>query len=136
MNDAMKNVLVEKSLEIVNSIQSTVGKTAEYAQEQLPDIAQQYIAYGQIYQTTILSLALIASITLFILSWRSAKVRDRAIPGSVLSTTEFFMVSGTEFFMVSGFGSTIIALYNVSETIMVWTAPKVWLIREVIYMFR
>lgn len=43
----MKDALQLKMVEILTAIQSAVGKSADFALEQLPDIAQQYVLYGR-----------------------------------------------------------------------------------------
>ena len=59
----MKDALQLKMVEILTAIQSAVGKSADFALEQLPDIAQQYVLYGRVWSTIAVLVSLAFLVT-------------------------------------------------------------------------
>ena len=54
----MNEQLQAKLVEILSGIQAAVKAAGDFALEQLPDIAYQYIAFGRAYYTFIIILAI------------------------------------------------------------------------------
>lgn len=111
----MEKELQGKLVEILSSIQAATGKASDFAMEQLPDIAQSYVAYGRVYTTMCVAFAVLFSVAL---GWAGNR---------------FSKASEGVSWIAAGFGSVvpfIIFLTTFSEMLMVWFAPKVWLLKE------
>lgn len=128
----IKDQVANKVMEILTSIQTQVGQGVDFAKEQLPDIAQQFIKYGTIsslVETIIFFVFLCVSIiSLFIAYKDSKKKYDQQ--------REELQVLG---FVAGSIGllvTTIGFFYNLFKFIFVYTAPKVWLLKEIVYLFK
>lgn len=129
----MKDELQTKLAEILTAIQASVAKGTDFALEQLPDIAQQYLLYGKVWAiiTVLVMLAtnvLIAWITLKFgyLSKRVNKYGDWS-EGRVV-----VMIIGTFTFLFSA----SIFLVALQELLLIHFAPKVWLIKEIMGLLK
>lgn len=112
----MKEELQGKLLEILTSIQTATGKAADFAMAELPDIAQQYIAYGRVFETVwtvFFFTAMCVFVALVIFLIKKDEHEAAIIPGAL-----FFV-------------SAILFLGSLKDTVMVWFAPKVWLLKEI-----
>ena len=124
----MKDELQLKLVEILTAIQVGVGKSADFALEQLPDIAQQYVLYGRAWHTASVLwwLAILASSVWVALrfGFLSKEVNSwgKWSDGRVAAA-----MSGTGATGVSSF----ILLWELRSAMLVWFAPKVWLLKEV-----
>lgn len=128
----MKEELQGKLVEILTSMQNVAGKAGDFAMEQLPDIAQSYVAFGRAYQTFM--VAAVAGVLLVI----------------VLGTIKFFRKACTDEGVLDGmpppfaigFGALAsaipftILMGHLQPFLMVWFAPKVWLLKEIAGMLR
>ena len=116
----MKEELQDKLVEILGSIQTAAGKASDFALDQLPDIAQSYVAYGRAYTTFIIVLTLTVT-ALFIAFGRSFEKDmgkcDRGFP-----TFLACMASVLPMGFFAG---------NLNSFFLVWVAPKVWLLKEI-----
>lgn len=124
----MNEQLQAKLVEILSGIQSAVKAAGDFALEQLPDIAYQYIAYGRAYYTFLTILAIVGiaiGLWLFIRKAIYGEQRDRSYSWS--DNRSAALAGGIGLIFVSFF----IFVANVSNTIMVWFAPKIWLIKEI-----
>ena len=117
----MKNELEPKLVEVIGQLQGAVMKASDFAIQQLPDVVQSYILYGRISNVLILVLDLAI---LYGCWWvykipeeddfygGDKKIVQALFSGSVAAATLFHL-----FFMIQ-------------ETVLVWAAPKIWLIKE------
>lgn len=123
----MKEELQSKLVEILTSIQAGVGKAADFAVEQLPDIAQQYIMFGMVSNVAGSVIALAFSIGLgWLCYWLLTK------PGSKDKYGDVEACHGVGA-LFSGFGAIIATfafIVGLKETLLVLFAPKVWLLME------
>lgn len=118
MNEQLQNKLAE----ILGQIASGVKMAGDFTMTQLPDIAQQYVLYGLIKNTIflVLFLIVIAGLAKSILwTFRRPSMEDE-LKGPFV----FF-----EVLAIVGFGA--FTLIQAKETLLVWFAPKVWLIKEI-----
>jgi len=137
----MKEELQTKLVEILGSIQTAAGKAGDFAMVQLPDIAQQYVVYGRAY-TLVLMLGAMA---IFCLGFYCVHLTKRKVaaadakyaeamkqPNSYVSRSHFFEWSDVGPFPFIPFvvGVTVFGI-NLSQTLLVWFAPKVWLLKEI-----
>lgn len=123
----MKDDLQGKLVEILTSIQSAAGKASDFTLEQLPDIAQSYVAYGR--ATAILYIAVCLTVwvaAILCLRWAlknpwSDRYNDRA---------ESYYAAVTVSSVV-GFVAGVSLVIAVHKGALVWLAPKVWLLKEI-----
>lgn len=117
MNEQLQNKLAE----ILGQIASGVKAAGDFTLTQLPDIAQQYVIYGRVSETffTVMALILLAVWVRGII-WFWKKADD---------TDEYAII----LFVGSGGGFTLAAfsLISLNHALLVWFAPKVWLIKEI-----
>lgn len=124
----MKDELQLKLVEILTAIQVGVDKGADFALEHLPDIAQQYVLYGRVWSTVsvlwwLTMLAAFAWVALR-LGFLSKKV-DRW--GNWSNTRIAAALAGSAATGISSF----ILQWELRSAMLVWFAPKVWLLKEV-----
>lgn len=119
MNEELQGKLVE----IIGSIQTAAGKASDFALEQLPDVAQSYVAYGRVSTLTALTVC-VGALIAYGLTLRLCFARRNEDDGVSL----FFVgILGGVFVAMPAF---IASLVYLNAAILVWLAPKVWLLRE------
>ena len=112
----MKSELQDKLVEVLTSIQAAASKANDFAVEQLPDIAQSYIMYGQITCTLASALFLVLTVTCVALAVHMFRNdNEEYLPGPILF----------------GLASLLGLAFALPSTVMVWVAPKVWLLKEI-----
>ena len=107
----MKEELQSNLVEILTSIQTATGKAADFAVEQLPDIAQSYVAYGQVWAALAFVIGMASTVAVFAASYRWLNPTDGA--SSLLGV----------------FVGVPLAIFTVTQLhalILVSVAPKVW----------
>ena len=117
----MKNELEPKLVEVIGQLQGAVMKASDFAIQQLPDVVQSYILYGRISNlfTLVFELALLYG------CWRLYKLPTKK---GLHEEEEAFLK--TTFSGTVGVATLILALFSIQETVLVWAAPKIWLIKE------
>jgi len=116
----MNEQLQSKLVEILSGIQSATKAAGDFAMEQLPDIAQSYLLYGRIS----LLLYVLLGVALFgvaCLALRAATRHDADEWTQV--------IGGVGSVFSAAFGLGLIGV-NLSGALLVWMAPKVWLLKE------
>ena len=114
----MKEELQSKFVEILTNIQDATGKAADFAMAELPDIAQQYLYFGRVFETFMfVILTVIIGLLVWLTFWiaKNADQFDNAaaiIPG-IFSFVVFLLWCS-----------------QLKDVLLVWFAPKVWLITE------
>lgn len=117
----MKPDLQDKLVEILTSIQAAANKANDFAVEQLPDIAQSYIMYGQITHTLASALFLVLTAICAALAVHMFRNdNEEYLPGPILF----------------GVASLLGLAISLPSTVMVWVAPKVWLLKEIAGMMK
>lgn len=122
----MQEQLLQRADSIFTSISAGVAKAGEFASEQIPDIAMQYVAFGRAYNTT----AVLGSLILIV------------IYGFVLR--KLYRTGNMEIFfpvaILGGFatGSITIPIFlsHIKSFLLVWYAPKIWLITEIVSLVK
>ena len=113
----MDKELQGKLVEILSSIQSATGKAADFAVEQLPDIAQSYVAYGRATTTAAVVFGVLSCAWAL---WAIRKSEDGR---------------NEDIYVIGGMAATVVGmvavLTNFSAMLLVWFAPKVWLLKEI-----
>ena len=127
--------LLNRADSIMSSIGDAVNRGAEFVQGQMPDIALQYVAFGRAYETVSMLIALallLVGLWLFInVACRNTfKLRDWDddwAPGRVAAA-----IAGS----ISITVGLIAFAVNLKGFLLVWSAPKVWLILEIARLVR
>jgi len=117
----MNEQLQSKLVEILSSMQEAAKATGDFAMAQLPEIAQMFVLYGRVSTIlfAIMGLALcVAGLWLFRLARRSDTMSGDEMGG---------VIGG---FLCMFLGAPIFGL-NLSHALLVWFAPKVWLLKEI-----
>ena len=129
----MKDELQLKMVEILTAIQSAVGKSADFAMEQLPDIAQQYVLYGRVWSTIAVLVSLAFLVTAVWAALRFGYLSKKTdYDGDWTEGRGFAAALGT----VAAALAAYIFLYELRGAALVWLAPKVWLLKEVAGLLR
>ena len=120
----MKSELEPKLVEVIGQLQGAVMKASDFAIQQLPDVVQSYILYGRIRNL----VTLVFEIAILYGCWRLYKLpaKDSSYGGD----EEAFLILKTSFSGVVGGTTLILILFTIQETVLVWAAPKIWLIKE------
>ena len=96
-------------------LQGKIDPAVDFATQQAVDIAQQYVMFGMAYQTFIS----VGCILVFI--------------ASIWLTKKFWEVSGGAVFIIAGIPTvcSVVCFCNtIRDTLLVWFAPKVWLLTQ------
>ena len=120
MNDALQLKLVE----ILGQIQAATKTAGDFALEQLPDIALQYVAYGRAMHTTGLAFGVLLALTILAVTVVRRKNLSE-IPMWVIPTYLIGIPVAIKF-IANNFGPAM----------LVWFAPKVWLLKELAGMLK
>lgn len=114
----MNEQLQSKLVEILTSIQSAVKQGGDFAMEQLPDIALQYVAYGRATYTLRVLIGLLGIAFLVSITKAARKALNNEDPWPLLV------------YLFGSLGIALTLVYNTGPALMVWFAPKIWLIKE------
>ena len=130
MNEIAQELL--KRADVIGAwLSGAVTKTADFATTQAIDIALQYVMYGRLLYTFVILTSLISLILsswfFFVKGVNNTKAvvnaPGRCIDGNWLAE-RIVATFGGGFLAVVSF---IVCAVNVKEFLMVWAAPKVWL---------
>jgi len=124
----MKEQLQGKLVEILTSIQTTVGKASDFAMEQLPDIAMQYIHFKMTWYCVEIVLFSALTIYLWKLGTRCWKVWDTKGDGDY-GFCWFISRAGA---IITSF----VVVYNLYYSLMILIAPKIWFIYQMVDMVK
>jgi hypothetical protein len=111
--------LESKLVEVISSISENVTQVKDFAVEQLPDAAQQYLLFGMIWET-------IGFIIFLLLSAGSIKLLIWGFKNNAISDTGIFAI------LFGGIGSIIFSLLSIAQiqqVLLVFLAPKLYLIQ-------
>lgn len=129
----MKEELQGKLAEILTSIQTAAGKASDFAMEQLPDIAQSYVAYGRVWLTLqALWLAVVVVAALFVAARYGFMSTKKTSYGHWADERIFAAAAGSVIALVS----SSFFMSMLQPVILVWLAPKVWLLKELAHMLK
>lgn len=116
MNKELSQELLKRADSILDAVGKAASKAGEFASEQLPDIAMQYIAFGRAYETSMLALGM------------------AGIAVSVWGTIKMFKSEWEEvtpMMLIPFLLSATVAGIHIKSTILVWAAPKIYLITSI-----
>ena len=128
----MEKELQGKLVEILSSIQAATGKASDFAMEQLPDIAQSYVAYGRVSSSLFALAAIAAAAASFHIAYnkgfndKAATHQDGCQKGDWHDSRIAFTIIGSVCFLFA----FLVCVPVINEALLVWLAPKVWLLKE------
>lgn len=122
----MNEQLQTKLVEILGNIQSATKAAGDFALEQLPEIAQQYLLYGRVSITFTVLLCFLITIACTWGLLYCVKKLDSCNYGGEAKYGFGMVLHG-----VGVSGAATIGLCELSSLFLVWFAPKVWLIKEI-----
>lgn len=127
----MQEQLLGQASDILQSVTDTVSKATNFAAEQIPDIALQYVAYGRAIETTLVLLGVLIMAAALTAGYQL--VVKNALKFSETEANWFISV----LFVLPTFATGALVFGgNLSQFFMVWVAPKVWLIKELVNLVK
>ena len=126
----LQQQLLDRADSIMNSIATTVDKASTFAAEQVPDIALQYVAFGRASLSAYMAIGVIVFCVAFWMCIRIGIMNSRGYPTDGYTWDER-RIGATLFGGGLGAVSVAVLLINLNNFIMVWVAPKIWLINEI-----
>jgi len=133
MDDSMKNELLKSAKGILDLISNGVQSGAAFAKQQLPDIANQYLAWG-LYDSisTAVMCALFSAISIYVFynmlknKW---KLEDSYgwHAGRIIGCTAGGLI---------GVPSIVGFFCSLSEILKITVAPKVWLLQHIVELIK
>lgn len=126
----LQQQLLDRADSIMDSIATTVDKASTFAAEQVPDIALQYVAFGRASISAYMAISVVVFCVAFWLCIRVGIMNSRGYPIDNYSWDER-RTGATIFGGALGIVSIIVFFVNLNHFIMVWVAPKIWLINEI-----
>lgn len=120
--------LLSRADSIFKSIADAASKATDFAAEQLPDIAYQYIAMERVYLTVLIVGSLIfCSLSIFLL------IRGIFKDVWKIGSERIFLIFPIGLFGFIGF---VMFFTNLKSFIMVWFAPKIFIITNIITLIK
>jgi hypothetical protein len=118
MNDELQSKLVE----VLAGISEGVAQAKDFAVEQLPDVAQQYIMFGMVWETSLLALyaTFIALIAFGIWKMWPSDTNNIDAMGFLTVFGGFSLV-----------GLLIAFVIQIKPVLLVWFAPKLYLLQGI-----
>jgi hypothetical protein len=128
MEHSMNEQLQAKLVEILAGIQSATKAAGDFAMEQLPDVVQQYVLYGRIVSLFWVFVG-IALFAIGALSIKRAKLEGHG----EWKYESFLKDFGLGYWVGTIFCGVglISAATSTNAALLVWLAPKVWLLKEI-----
>ena len=120
------SALDSKFVEILTQIQASVQATGDFTREQLPDVVNQYLTYGRI--SNVFGLIIPATyilLTILYVFWVIKYHGDKEdVDEGIIGIGVFTSVTSVVFALP-------VLVWNINQTILLWAAPKVWILFEI-----
>lgn len=120
----MKQDLQDKAVEILTQIQSGVQAGADFAAREIPEIAWSYVLYGRVWYTFAV-LATVAAMVACAFGYR--KVLQMFHGGMEPEAALIGL-----FLAIPSTITTFAFFESAKSAALVWLAPKLWLIKEIV----
>jgi len=122
MNDLspLQKELLERADSIFTSIASATSNTVEFAKAEIPDIAYQFLLFQRVYHSLMVTLG----IALLVISYGLFKAGAK----EPIYERDGHYVSG----LISALLGFTVCITYVKSTLLVWFAPKIFLIESMI----
>lgn len=131
----LQEELLKRADSIFISISDNATKVADFAKEQLPDIAYQFIAYNKVYYTSLTVtgfLFILLAFWLFIYVLVLDKFKMYSSPHDTSGIFAITLLST----IVSAMIGIPMFLSTFKSTLMVWFAPKIFLITSIVELVK
>jgi hypothetical protein len=129
MNEQLQGKLVE----ILSGIQAATKAAGDFALEQLPDIAQQYVFYGRAISTFYLVASMILLSVMLVVCVKFGFANTKAVKSDGYDKGDWLF--GRMLSAMLGSAGSLLSFVFLCESIgrfaLVWFAPKVWLLKEI-----
>lgn len=133
----IQDELLKRADSIFSSISTAVGQAKDLAVEQLPDIAYQFVAYNRAYLTFIVLFAIICFVAVQVITIKFGNRTCKSNYGSSKDRWDFEQYMPWIFATVTStvvFGGIFLA--NLKDLFMVWFAPKIFLIEQIVQLVK
>lgn len=122
--------LLSRADQIFASIAEAAKTTAEFAKDQIPDIAYQYVAFGRAYTTFSIILSILLFFSIF-LAFKLAGKKSRQLKEAGVYDNDWPFVLASVYALIMLIISIGTFASNIKPLFLVWFVPKIWLITEV-----
>jgi hypothetical protein len=124
----MKDELQSKLVEVLAGISEGVAQAKDFAVEQLPDVAQQYIMFGMVWETAVLLALMAASAALATAAvWGLRRASSREAKWSEKETGGWVAAFAVLILLFVG----VKTFAQMKPVLLVWFAPKLYLIQGI-----
>ena len=124
MNDELQNKLAE----VLGGIAEGVTQAKDFAVEQLPDVAQQYIMFGMVWETAAFAMLVAATVVcgwMVLRGWRLTS--DKEASYSDQDRGQMLMIFGS----IPGVFTVVASIVQLKAVLLVWFAPKLYLLQGI-----
>ncbi len=132
----MQQELLNRADSIMDSMVGAINRGAEFVQGQVPEIAMQYVAFGRAYETVNMAIAL----SIFMVGlWSVVNVGCRntyKFKDDYAGNWHTNRFVGLMLGLFPLIGGLITIAENLKSFILVWFAPKIWLLMEITNLVR
>jgi hypothetical protein len=123
MNDQLQAQLVS----ILANIQTATGRVSDFAVGQLPDTVQQYLIYGRISSLAFsLMTGGVLAVSIFVALRHGYFGTQKDLFGEWPASRLACLMGGSTVSIFSGYTFAV----SIQTTLLVWLAPKVWLLQS------
>lgn len=132
----LEQELLNRADAIFTYVGEAAEKAANFAGQQIPDIAIQYIAYNRVYLSLVVGIACFILFLQQFLVLKYCRARDKYYKdeGGYNDDGHWFAYFLST--LIIGLGSVTAILANMKELIMVWVAPKIFLIEHIVHLVK
>lgn len=124
--------LLNRADSIFKTNAETASKVSDFAAEQLPDIAYHYIAMERVYLSSIVGLAILFIIASSIFVWKFTVKNCMNFTGYD-DDLRYYVLFPYTFIVIVLF---IVFFTNLKSLIMVWFAPKIYIITNIVTLIK
>lgn len=124
--------LLDRADSIFKSIADTVNTGVEFAKDQIPDIAYQYIAMERVYLTSVVAMIVLTFIVSTYATWKFTFKNCMNIEGYDAESRYIALLP----YALVAIGCTVTFFAHLKPLIMVWFAPKIFIITNIVTLIK
>jgi hypothetical protein len=132
MNEQLQTQLAS----VIKSLVDAVTAAKDFALDQLPSVVAEFLVYARVTETLDVVLSLGLMLALGVTAKRLHRKGVSVSNGDTWGNPAEPYYCGATFAAVFALGCFVVALMNLNELIMVWAAPKVYLIKHIAVLVR
>lgn len=125
----MNKELQKNLADSLNVLREEISNASDYAKAELPELAESFIIYGRVVETLVAAVAVTGVILSLILMVHTLWFYKR--PNNWYEDWDDLRLT---YFIFSIIGLIIGGMFTINvipSLVLVWTAPKMWLIKEI-----